>query len=156
MRQQELKNQLSNTLLWEDAHVNIAKALDDIDYELAGKKARSVPYTIWQLTEHIRLVQSDILEYMLTNNYQTKEWPRDYWPESPHPESDIQWTNSLKQLKKDQKQVRKLLSDPQIDLQSPMSDKSGHTILREIILIIDHTAYHLGQIVLIRKILNKW
>ena len=151
----ELRRQLLSRFRRSGAHVNLLEALDGISWEQAGKDHKLLPYNIWQLAEHIRITQYDIIEFCRNPDYGSPEWPKGYWPEKTSPGSKIAWIGTLKQIRKDYEAFADLLSDPYMDLLKRFEHGDGQSFFNEALLIMDHNAYHTGQIILIRK-LNGW
>ncbi len=147
-----IREYLKRTLSWEDAHLNFENAVKDLPKEYRGKKPDGFPYSIWQLVEHIRISQWDILDFTRNPDYKELAWPGDYWPENEAPASDDEWKRSLRDIRKDRDEFKKLLDDPEFDLFKRFEHGTGQTLFRQAILIADHAAYHVGQIVLLQKI----
>ena len=145
---------LKDALSWQEAHINFEHAVTELPKDYRGKKPEGFPYSIWQLVEHIRIAQWDILDFTRNPDYKERRWPDDYWPEHLAPENDAAWEQSVSAVINDRKAFIKLLDDPDIDLFKPFGHGTGQTLFRQAILIADHTAYHVGQIILIRKILE--
>ena len=151
-----IRDHLLRLLDWRDAHVEYDAAVDGIGPEHRGKTAPGLPYSPWQLIEHIRIAQSDILDFCLNASYREKEWPADYWPSQPAPPSDAAWDESLAAYVRDRDALKQMVGDPTIDLTAKIPHGSGQTYLREVLLVADHTSYHVGQIVLVRRLLGIW
>jgi hypothetical protein len=151
-----LRAQLRKLLDWEDAHVSFDSAIDGLPAKLRGVKPDGLPYSIWQLVEHLRLVQFDILDFCRNPDYEECTFPDDYWPETTEPPSAAAWTNSVAALRKDRAALASLAADSQVDLFATIPHGSGQTYLRELVLVADHTAYHVGEIVAIRRLLGAW
>jgi hypothetical protein len=152
-----LRDQLVSFLKEEHAHVSLETALNDLPEKLIGTKPKDLPYTIWQLTEHIRITQWDIVEFSVKDGkHISPEWPSGYWPKEKAPAGIKEWKATLKAFKKDRERMVELIEDPQNDLNKPFTFGQGQTLLREALLIIDHTAYHTGEIIVLRRILNAW
>ena len=115
-----------------------------------------LPYSPWQLLEHLRITQQDILEFCRNPKYVEKHWPDDYWPATPGPPKPGSWANSIKEFRQDQKALQRLASDPSVDLLAKIPHGTGQTYLRELLLVADHNAYHLGQMVAVRRLLGDW
>jgi len=113
-------------------------------------------HSLWQLLEHLRIAQADILEFCLTAKYKEKKWPDDYWPVSPSPRSASAWTKAISDYRRDRKAFQRLAANTKIDLLAAIPHGTGQTYLREILLAADHAAYHIGQIVTVRKQLGIW
>ncbi|HLR25600.1 MAG TPA: DinB family protein [Fodinibius sp.] len=139
-----------------NAHITFQKAVQGLSYQQSGAKVDGLPHTIWQLIEHIRLAQDDILAFCGNRNYQQLNWPEDYWPSSEQPESQQEFEQSLEAVHEGQETMRQWVTDPSKDLQKPFSHGDGQTLFREALLIVDHNAYHIGQIVQLRRLLGCW
>jgi len=151
-----LRDQLSRLLAWEDAHVGFDRAIADLPEDLRGKQPAGLPYSPWQLLEHMRRAQRDILEFCRNPNYEEMNWPDDYWPESAAPASPADWDECVRQFRADRDALKQLASDPSIDLAARIPHGDGQTYLRELVLAADHTAYHIGQLVVVRRVLGNW
>jgi len=151
-----LRDQLSSTLGWEDAHVGFDKAVDGIPAELRGKRPSNLPYSPWQLIEHLRITQHDILEFCRNPKYKELKWPDGYWPASDAPPSAKAWDESIRMFRQDRKALQKLAADPAVDLTARIPHGDGQTYLRELILAADHAAYHIGELIVVRRLLGIW
>lgn len=138
------------------AHLDFEKAVADLPANLRGAKAAGVPFTPWMLLEHLRIAQWDILEFSRNAQHVSPEWPRGYWPESEAPLDDAAWEKSRAAFRADLKAMEKLVANPKTDLFAKIPHGDGQTILREALLVADHNAYHLGQLVLVRRLLGAW
>lgn len=146
-----LRDQLLEFLRGGSAHIDIDTALKGFPPELYGKKPEGAPYSAWQLLEHIRIALRDLLEFSTNPNYIAPEWPKDYWPvEDALPSADA-WKQSAKAIKADIASFEKLVDDPKSNLYAQIPWGDGQTLLREVLLAGDHTSYHLGQLVMLRK-----
>jgi uncharacterized damage-inducible protein DinB len=150
------RDQIRRLLDWEDAHVGFDTAIADIPVEFQGRQPKGVPYSPWQLLEHLRRAQRDILEFCRNSKYKEQKWPEDYWPQSPAPPSASAWDDSVRQFRKDRKALQKLAADPKVDLAARIPHGQGQTYLRELVLAADHAAYHIGQLVIVRRLLGIW
>ena len=150
----DLRKHLVNLLNMEGAHIDLDAAARDFPAELRGVKPAGAPHTAWQLLEHMRLAQWDILEFSRDAKHVSPEFPKGYWPESEAPASDAAWTKSVSDFRHDLSEMKKLVSDAGSDLYSKIPHGEGQTLLREALLVADHNSYHLGQIVFLRKILE--
>ena len=150
------RQQLGKLLDWEEAHVGFDKAVADLPADLRGRQPPGLPYSVWQLVEHIRIAQHDILDFSLNADYEEMKWPDDYWPKSPAPPSAEAWDASLEQIRRDLKALQQLADDAKVDLTARIPHGTGQTYMREVALIADHNAYHVGQIVLVRRLLGAW
>ena len=147
---------LARLLAWEDAHVGFDKAIRGIPVELRGKKPPKLPYSPWQILEHLRITQHDILDFCVNPDYREMKWPDNYWPQSAAPPSTKAWTESIDRFRRDRQALQDLAADTRIDLTARIPHGSGQTYLREIILAADHAAYHIGELVVLRRALGAW
>jgi len=139
------------------AHVSFDKAVANLPAELRGKTPRGAPYTPWQQLEHMRICQWDILEYIRNPQHVSPEWPTGYWPRTAAAPTRTAWAQSVKAFRTDLRALEELAADPATDLLARIShDPEGPTILHELLLVADHTAYHLGQLVVLRRLLGAW
>jgi uncharacterized damage-inducible protein DinB len=150
------REQLSKILAWHEAHVGFDMAVADIPVDLRGKQPAGIPFSPWQLLEHLRRTQRDILEFCRNTNYEELKWPDDYWPPSPAPATSAEWDDSISQYRKDRKALQDLAADTKVDLTARIPHGQGQTYLRELVLVADHTSYHVGQLVLVRRLLGTW
>jgi uncharacterized damage-inducible protein DinB len=151
-----LRKQLVAMLRKSEAHAGFDKAVARFPAAQRGTRPAGSPHSAWELLEHIRIAQHDILEFSRSENYVEKKWPDDYWPKSPAPPVDADWDRSLQAVSADREAFVELLNDPARDLNAPFPWGQGQTLLREAMLIIDHNAYHVGEIVLLRRLLGIW
>ena len=151
-----LREQLINQLTEEHAHTSFDNAVDGLEHEYLGVRTNALPYSIWELTEHIRVAQADIVEFCINPDYTAPNWPEDYWPANCAPTNQQQWNQSLAEIKRDRSKMVELVKNPDNDLLEPLPHGDGQTLFREAILIVDHTSYHTGQIVTIRRLLGQW
>jgi uncharacterized damage-inducible protein DinB len=148
--------ELSALLEAGNAHVTFDDVCADIPLELLTKPVPGLPYTLWQLVEHIRIAQWDIVEFCLSAEHRSPKWPDEYWPAPTAAVDAQQWQSALQQIRQDRARFLALLRDPAQDLLKPLPHGTGQTLLREAMLIADHTAYHTGQIILLRRLLHNW
>ena len=139
-----------------NAHVAFDNVFKDFPAKLRGVKPEGAPHTAWQLLEHMRIAQWDILEFSRNAKHVSPEWPGGYWPKTEKPPNDDAWKKSLASFKRDLKAIEKLVSDPNTDLYGKIPHGTGQNIFREALLVADHNAYHLGQLVLLRRLLGAW
>jgi len=151
-----LRQQIARTLDWGDAHATFDTAVEGLAPNLRGKVPAGLPYSPWQLVEHIRITQADILEFCIARSYEEKEWPKEYWPKSAEPPSATAWDESIAAVRKDRGALAALAIDKKTDLTAPVPNGTGQTYLREILLTADHTAYHVGQLIVVRRLLAAW
>jgi hypothetical protein len=138
------------------AHLSFDKAVAGLPAKLRGVKPPGVPHTPWRLVEHMRLTQWDILEFSRNPRHVSPEFPEGYWPKGDAPPNSAAWSASLKAFRDDLKAMEELVADPSTDLFAPIPHGEGQTILREALLVADHNAYHLGQLVVVRRLLGAW
>jgi hypothetical protein len=148
---QALREQLLDLLNGGQAHATFDAAMGDWPVQLAGVKVANFPHTAWMLLEHMRLGQWDILEFSRNRKHVSPKWPDDYWPTSEAPPDEKAWKASMAAFKKDLRTMTQLVSDRKTDLFARIPWGDGQTILREALLAADHNAYHLGQLVMLRK-----
>lgn len=151
-----VRKQLIALLTAGNAHQPFEAAVKNLPAELRGVKPHNLPYTIWQLVDHVRIAQWDILEFSRDASHQSPGWPAGYWTESPAPASEQEWQQALDQIRQDRDAFIALLNDPERDLYEPFAHGNGQNLLREAMLIADHNAYHTGEIILIRRLLGAW
>jgi hypothetical protein len=147
-----LRKQLLDLLRMKGAHTDFDSAVDGFPVKLRGKKIAGAPHTAWQLLEHLRIAQEDILDFSRNAEYEEKKFPDDYWPAAEAPPNDKAWEESVAQFRKDLKAMEELVSTG--DLMARIPHGSGQTLLREALLVADHNAYHLGQLMFVRKTLE--
>ena len=151
-----LRQHLVELLRGGSAHVTFDRVLGGLPAELRGTRPARLPYSVWQLLEHLRVAQWDLLEFSRNPKYVSPKFPEDYWPQTDAPPDDATWQGSIKGFRADLKAMEKMVTDPSTDLFSRIPHGEGQTILREALLVADHNAYHLGQIVLVRRLLAAW
>lgn len=152
----QVRQSLITALQWESAHLSFKTATNDLQLEHLGKKVEGISYTIWQLVEHIRIAQKDIVDFSIGEGYEPMNWPDDYWPEEQQPETIKDWQHSLQEIQKDRQRMIDLIKDESNKLFEPIPHGEGQHLFREAVLLIDHEAYHTGQIVTMRKMLKIW
>src|SRR5438876_4619655 len=138
------------------AHLGFDQVIADFPQELRGRKVRSLPYSAWQLLEHMRIAQWDILDFSRNSKHVSPEWPKGYWPETAAPPNRTAWSSSVKSFRQDLQAMAGLVEDPSTNLFARIPHGTGQTIFREALLVADHNAYHLGQLVLIKRLLKAW
>ena len=151
-----LRDQIVELLGSNHAHANFDAAVRDFPAALRGKKVSKAPHTAWQLLEHLRIAQWDILEFSRNPRHKSPPWPEGYWPPTPAPPDEKSWDKSVRRFRADLKAMQKLVADPASDLFAPFPHGDGQTLLREALLLADHNAYHIGQLVLLRRLLGAW
>jgi DinB superfamily len=138
------------------AHAKFDQAIAGIPPKMRGRKPDGLPHSLWMLLEHLRIAQWDILEFSRHSKHESPKWPEGYWPTTEAPPSTADWDASIKKFRQDQKAMQALVKDPQTDLFAPIAWGDGQTILRETLLLADHNAYHLGQMLDVRRLLGAW
>lgn len=152
-----LREQLARFLDWEEAHVGWRKVFGDFPPELRGRRPEGCPHSAWQLLEHLRIGQRDLLEFCREEAYVAPNWPDDYWPSEAEPPAEDAWGQSLDAFRTDLQALQELALDPELDLLEVVpTGTPGQTYLRALLLAADHTAYHVGQVVLLRRRLGIW
>ncbi|HEU0054036.1 MAG TPA: DinB family protein [Longimicrobium sp.] len=151
-----LREQIARVLDWRGAHAGFDAAVDGLAPELRGRRPDGFPHSPWELLEHLRLAQRDILDFCVAEAYEEMRWPDDYWPSTPEPPSPDAWDRSVADFRADREALKRLAADPEIDLLAVVPHGDDQTYLREILLVADHNAYHVGQLVAVRKLLGAW
>lgn len=155
-QEKEVRDSLKNYLDWHEAHADLKAGLKDFPEKMRGKRPEGSPHSAWELLEHMRISTHDILEFSRNAKHQSPDWPSGYWPEKPEPASAAAWDKSVKALEHDLEEMRRLVANPKTGLFAKIPHGTGQTIFREVLLIADHNAYHLGQLVLVRRLLGCW
>lgn len=155
---QELRKQIKALLDGGQAHAGFDAAVNEFPAKLRGVVPEKLPYSAWQLVEHMRITQRDILNFSAppTGGYHPLEWPAEYWPKTPEPPDERAWEQALVAIKADREQFDALLDKPGADLFKPFRWGDGQNLLREALLIADHTAYHIGELIVLRRLLGAW
>ena len=151
-----LRDHLLYLLKGGGAHATFDATVAGFPANLHGKKVADLPYTAWMLLEHMRLAQWDILDFSVNPKYKSMDWPAGYWPKNEAPPSTAAWNNSIKEFKRDLSAMQDLVANPKTDLYAKIPWGDGQTVLREALLVADHNAYHLGQLVTVRRLLGAW
>ncbi len=151
-----LREHLVSLLTGGNAHTTFEDAVKNMPAELRGKRPKGAEHSPWQLLEHLRIAQSDILEFSRDAKHKSPKWPEEYWPKNPAPPDEKAWDKSVRTFRRDLKTLCALVSDAKTDLYAKIPHGDGQTILREVLLTADHNAYHLGQLILVRKLLGAW
>ena len=155
-RDAELRGHLRRLLASGESHATNHEILDNFPSELQGRTVAGFDHTAWQLLEHMRIAQADILQFCVDPLYKERAWPDDYWPAEKEPESSAAWQASEKAFFSDLDKMQAIVADEDQDLFARITWGSGQTILREAMLVADHNSYHLGQILMLRKALGAW
>lgn len=138
------------------AHAKFEEVVAGIPPTLLGRKPAGLPHSLWMLLEHLRIAQWDILEFSRNSKYTSPKWPEGYWPKTEAPTTAAAWNTSVKKFRQDLKAMQDLVSDPKTDLFARIPWGDGQTVLREALLLADHNAYHLGQMLDVRRLLGAW
>lgn len=149
-----LREHLDGLLRMEGAHLDFDAVVAGFPAAWRGVRAAGAPHSAWELLEHLRIAQEDILDFSRNPAYRDKSFPDDYWPASVEPPNEAAWAESVERFRADLAEMRALVADPASDLFTPFAHGTGQTLLREALLVGDHNAYHLGQLVLLRKMLE--
>jgi hypothetical protein len=152
-----LRDHLLALLRGRQAAMNFDDVVADFPPDKMNVFAPNVSYTPWHVVEHLRITQWDILDYMRNPNYREIEWPKDYWPPK-NATADVEaWQQTIQSFRRDMDQIKSIVTDPKTDFYTPIPHGyGGHTILREVLLVADHNAYHVGELGLLRQILDAW
>jgi hypothetical protein len=150
----KLRKELVKYLEHGHTHPPLEKIVSDFPADLLNKRVKGLPYTAWQLLEHIRISQWDMIDFIKNPNYKDLEWPGDYWSTKVATKQD--WNKSFEEYKKDLKTLAKIIENPKNDLFAPIQWGNGQTIMREVLQIIDHGSNHSGQLVLMRRLFGIW
>lgn len=151
-----LREHLVRLLKEGNAHLTFDAAVADFPAKLRGKRVQGLPHTAWMLVEHLRIAQWDILEFSRNPRHVSPEWPKGYWPTSAAPRNQKEWNDSLRSFANDRRAIERLVNNRKTDLFAPLTWGGGQTILREVLLVADHNAYHVGQLVHLRRLLGAW
>ena len=152
-----LREQLARVLDWEESHVGFDKAVEHMPAEQRGLRPQGFDHSAWQLLEHMRIAQEDILDFCLNANYvHSRRWPDDYWPKEPAPPAPDAWDASIAVFRRDRERLKQIARDtPDLHAHVPTGNEK-QTYLRALLLVMDHNAYHLGQLVAVRRALGIW
>lgn len=155
-RTDALRKHVLELLTGKNAHADFDAAVARFPLKRAGEKPDGAPYSAWQLLEHMRIAQWDILEFSRNRKHVSPDFPQGYWPSTDAPPSAAAWSASIAHFRKDLKSMQNLVANPKTDLYARIPWGSGQTILREALVVADHNAYHLGQLVDVRRLLDAW
>ncbi len=139
-----------------EAHVEFDRAVAKLPSNLRGAKPPGQPHTPWRLVEHMRITQNDILEFSKDARHKSPKWPDEYWPAGDAPPDEAAWERTIEEFKADRKELEAMVKDPANDLVAPLPHGKGQTLLREALLVVDHTSYHIGQLIIVRRLLGAW
>jgi len=147
---------VASALDWEQAHAKFDSAIEGLPPALRGKRPDKLEHSIWELVEHIRFTLHDLLDFCIDPDYKDPKWPDDYWPSTPAPPSDAAWNQSIDAIHRDTKAFADFAANDPRDLTEKIPHGTGQTYLRTVIVAVDHTSYHVGQIVDARRLLGAW
>jgi uncharacterized damage-inducible protein DinB len=148
---------VASALTWEQAHVSLEHALEGLPAKLRGARPAHYPRSVWELVEHIRRTQNDLLEFCTNPEYEeTLKWPDDYWPSTPAPASAAEWNASLAAIRRDAAALAEFTTTHAATLEEKIPRGKGQTYLRTVLVAVDHTSYHVAQIVAVRRLLGAW
>ena len=151
-----LRQHLVDLLKGGNAHARFDEVTSGIPTKLRGQKPPGFPHSPWMLLEHLRIAQRDIVEFSRNKKHVSPDWPEGHWPRTEGPPNSAAWNTSIKNFRKDLKSMQNLVTNPKTDLHAPIPWGEGQTILREALLVADHNAYHLAQLVDVRRLLGSW
>jgi uncharacterized damage-inducible protein DinB len=152
----EWRTIIASALDWEQAHANLDSALDGLAPDLRGKRPDIFPHSVWELVDHIRRTQDDLLDFSRNPGYEERKWPDQYWPTSPAPASESEWNEAVAQIRLDTKAFAEFTTSFDGDFASKIPHGTGQTYLRTVLVAVDHMSYHVGQIVAVRRLLGSW
>jgi uncharacterized damage-inducible protein DinB len=153
---QALRKALIDYLEHPHTHAPFMDAVKNFPEKLMNEKPNNLPYSFWQLLEHIRISQFDMIDFMHNPDYKEMEWPKDYWPTDSQKATAKMWNESVKKYEKDIETLKKIIEDPKLDMLAPIPHGQGQTILREVLQIIDHASYHIGEFIVMRRLTGEW
>lgn len=151
-----LRNELVNYLEHPHTHGTLPDAVKNFPEKLMNEKPPNIPYSFWQLLEHIRVSQFDMVDFIRNPDYKEMKWPADYWPDDKQKATKKMWDDAVKKYEDDIQALKKIIEDPKTDLFAPIPHGTGQTILREALQIIDHAGYHIGQFIAMRRMVGEW
>lgn len=151
-----MRGELTRLLEGHGAHAAFDDAVADFPPELRGTKPANSPHSAWELLEHLRIAQWDMLEFSRNPRHKSPEWPAGYWPKTSAPPNPKAGDESVASFRRDSEEMRKLVADPQSDLFTPFPWGDGQTLLREALQVADHNAYHIGELIFLRRLLGAW
>jgi uncharacterized damage-inducible protein DinB len=148
---------VASSLDWEQAHAKLETVVKGLAVPLRGQRPPGYPHSVWELLEHIRITQHDLLDFCLNPDYEEKlRWPRDYWSPTPAPPSGDAWDHSIAEYRRDREALAQFTTESKVDLTAKIPRGTGQTYLRTILVAVDHASYHVGQIVSVRRLLGAW
>ena len=154
---QDWRTIVASSLDWEQAHAKLENVVKGLAVPLRGQRPAGYPHSVWELLDHIRITQHDLLDFCQNPNYEEKlEWPRDYWPTTPEPPTPEAWDKCISDYRRDREALARFTTRSEIDLTSKIPNGTGQTYLRTVLVAVDHASYHVGQIVSVRRLLGAW
>ncbi|MEW5959200.1 MAG: DinB family protein [Chloroflexota bacterium] len=153
---QVMREQLLALLRGGNAHLTFEQAVADFPAEAINRRPPNVSYTPWHLLEHIRLAQWDILEFVRNPDHVSPDWPKGYWPAPDEQADEVRWRQTLAAFRADMQAIEAMVSDPHLDLLAPIPHAPDYTIFREVLLVADHNAYHIGEFAILRQMMDTW
>jgi hypothetical protein len=156
MNEDAVRDHVARLLDWKEAHATFDDAVAGLAEPLRGRTPDGLPYSPWQLVEHLRITQHDILDFCRNPDYRELAWPDAYWPPSAAPPSAKAWAKSLRKFRDDRAALQQLARDSRVDLTARIPHGTGQTYLRELLLAADHAAYHVGELIVVRRLLGAW
>lgn len=148
---------VASALDWEQSHARLESTLKDLPETLRGERPAGYPHSAWELLEHIRITQRDLLDFCQNPNYEEKlSWPQDYWPPTPAPPTADAWDKTIEDYRRDRDALARFTTRSDVDLTKKIPRGTGQTYLRTILVAVDHASYHTGQIVSVRRLLGAW
>jgi hypothetical protein len=151
-----VRQQLARVLDWEDAHAGYDAAVENLPPQLQGIRPDGLPHSAWELIEHLRITQRDILDFCQADTYEELRWPAQYWPSSPTPPTSGAWDASVAAFRADRDALKQMAVNPKLDLTAVVPHGTDQTYLRELLVVADHNAYHVAQLILVRRALGAW
>jgi hypothetical protein len=156
MRDEVIRQELLELLRGGHAHMDFDQAVADFPPQTMNEMAPKAPYTPWQLLEHMRIAQWDILAFIQDPDYVSPDWPEGYWPAEGQTATEATWDETVRQFRADREALIALVEDPETDLTAPLPHAPEYTVVREILTAMDHSAYHLGEFALMREVMGTW
>ena len=147
---------VASSIDWGEAHATFDDAVAGLSAELRGRRPAHYPHSAWELLEHIRLAQADLIAFMQNASYTGPKWPDDYWPSKPAPPTDTAWDESVAAVRRDREELKAIATRSTLNLTATIPWGDGQTYLRTILVATDHTAYHVGQLIAVRLMLGAW
>ena len=147
---------VASSLDWREAHATFDDAIAGLSAELRGRRPEHYPHSAWELVEHIRMAQADLIAFMQNASYAAPKWPDDYWPPTPAPPTARTWDESIAAVLRDRAELKAIATRSTLDLTATIPWGGGQTYLRTILVAVDHTAYHVAQLIAVRQMLGAW